>query len=292
VSFGHDDCTGPTWPGDELLRRDGSVTRRDRGWKETPMSVVLVTGSTDGIGRETARQLLTDGHQVVAHARNESRAKDLRAGLPGLHDVLIGDLASLKDTRRLAEAAATAGRFDAVVHNAGVGGSGQRVVTEDGLEHIFQVNTVGPYVLTALMPRPGRLVYLTSGLEAQGRAQLDDLQYERRPWDGMQAYSDSKLYDVMLAFAVARRWPDVLSNAVDPGWIKTKLGGPAAWDEVGEGAATQVWLAVSEEQGARVTGRYLKRLAILEANPQASDVNLQDGLLSRLADLTGVELPR
>jgi NAD(P)-dependent dehydrogenase (short-subunit alcohol dehydrogenase family) len=255
------------------------------------MSVVLVTGSADGIGRETARQLLADGHEVVGHARSESRAESLRAGLPGLRSVVIGDLASLKGTRQLAEAAAAAGPFDTVVHNAGVGGSDQRVVTEDGLEQIFQVNTVAPYVLTALVPRPRRLVYLTSGLEAQGRARLDDLQYERRPWDGMQAYSDSKLYDVMLAFAVARLWPDVLSNAVDPGWIRTKMGGPGASDDVSVGAATQVWLAVSEEDDARVTGRYLKRLRTLKANAQATDVSLQEELLRRLAELTGVQLP-
>jgi NAD(P)-dependent dehydrogenase (short-subunit alcohol dehydrogenase family) len=255
------------------------------------MSVVLVTGSADGIGRETARQLLADGHEVVGHARSESRAESLRAGLPGLRSVVIGDLASLKGTRQLAEAAAAAGPFDTVVHNAGVGGSDQRVVTEDGLEQIFQVNTVAPYVLTALVPRPRRLVYLTSGLEAQGRARLDDLQYERRPWDGMQAYSDSKLYDVMLAFAVARLWPDVLSNAVDPGWIRTKMGGPGASDDVSVGAATQVWLAVSEEDDARVTGRYHKRLRTLKANAQAADVSLQEELLRRLAQLTGVQLP-
>ena len=108
----------------------------------------------------------------------------------------------------------------------------------------------------------------------------------------MQAYSDSKLYDVMLAFAVARLWPDVMSNAVDPGWIKTKMGGPDAGDEVSEGAATQVWLAVSEQDDARVIGRYLKRFGTLEANAHASDVSLQEELLGRLADLTGVRLSR
>ncbi len=254
------------------------------------MSRILVTGSTDGIGLETARQLLAGGHEVVAHARDDGRAEHVRAALPGLRDAVVGDLASLEQTRRLAAAATAAGPFDAVVHNAGVGGAAARAVTEDGLERIFQVNVVAPYVLTAAMPRPHRLVYLTSGLESQGRAALEDLQHERRVWDGMQAYSDSKLYDVMLAFAVARRWPDVLSTAVDPGWIKTKLGGPGAQDEVDEGAATQVWLATSDEDAAKVTGRYLKRFEVLDANPQASDVELQEGLLARLAELTGTTL--
>ncbi|UJP39856.1 SDR family NAD(P)-dependent oxidoreductase [Cellulomonas palmilytica] len=258
------------------------------------MSLVLVTGSTDGIGLESARRLLDAGHDVVAHARDAQRAADVRAALPGLRDVVVGDLTSLAQTRALADAATTAagGAYDAVIHNAGVGGGAPRTPTADGLERILQVNTVAPYVLTALMPRPARLVYLTSGLESDGRATFDDLLWESRPWDGMQAYSDSKLYDVMLAFAVARLWPDVLSTTVDPGWIKTKLGGPDAWDEVGDGAATQVWLATSDDDAARVTGRYLKRFEVLEANPQASDVALQEQLLERLAALTGVTLPR
>ncbi|WP_258724565.1 SDR family NAD(P)-dependent oxidoreductase [Cellulomonas sp. NS3] len=257
------------------------------------MSRILVTGSSDGIGLETARQLLAAGHDVVGHARNAERAAELRAAEPRLADVVVGDLASLAETRALAEAATAAGPYDAVIHNAGIGGGvPERTVTEDGLERILHVNTVAPYLLTALMPRPGRLVYLTSGLESQGRTHLDDLQFEARPWDGMQAYSDSKLLDVTLAFAVARLWPDVLVTAVDPGWIKTKLGGPDAWDEVDEGAATQVWLATSDDEGARVTGEYVKRHEIQVANPEASDVELQEGLLARLAELTGVELPR
>lgn len=256
------------------------------------MARVLVTGSTDGIGLETARQLLAGGHQVVAHARDGARAEQVRTALPGLADVVVGDLASLPQTRALAAAAVAAGPFDAVIHNAGVGGGAPRTITADGLERVFQVNTVAPYVLTALLPRPQRLVYLSSGLEAQGRVVLDDLQWTSRPWDGMQAYSDSKLHDVMLAFAVARLWPDVVATAVDPGWIKTKLGGPNAWDEVPEGAATQVWLATSDDAAALVSGRYVKRFGTLDANPAASDVALQDALLARLAELTGVALPR
>jgi NAD(P)-dependent dehydrogenase (short-subunit alcohol dehydrogenase family) len=256
------------------------------------MSRVLVTGSSDGIGLESARQLLEAGHDVVGHARNAERAAHLRDALPGLSGVVVGDLASLAETRALAAAATTAGPFDAVIHNAGIGGGSERLVTADGLERIFQVNTVAPYLLTARIPRPHRLVYLTSGLESQGRANLDDLQYADREWDGMQVYSDSKLYDVVLAFAVARLWPDVLVTTVDPGWIKTKLGGPNAWDEVDEGASTQVWLATSDDAAARVTGEYVKRFEIQVANPEASDLAIQDGLLARLAEITGVRLPR
>ncbi len=178
-----------------------------------------------------------------------------------------------------------------MILNAGVGSARHRELTEDGLERIFAVNTIAPYVLTSLMPRPGRLVYLTSGLESQGRAVLDDLQFERRRWDGMQAYSDSKLHDVVLALAVARLWPDVLSNAVDPGWIRTRMGGPSATDELPEGAATQVWLATSDEPGATVTGRYLKRQRELPPNRQAQDEAVQEALLAACARLSGVQLP-
>ncbi|MET7426759.1 SDR family NAD(P)-dependent oxidoreductase [Dactylosporangium sp. NPDC005555] len=249
------------------------------------MARVLVTGSTDGIGLETAAQLLRLGHDVVLHARDGKRAAE--AGLPGA-PVVVGDLASLAETKALAR---DAGAFDVVVHNAGIGGQDERRSTVDGLERTFQVNVLAPYVLTALMPRPSRLVYLTSGLESVGVADLDDLQHERKPWHGMQAYSDSKLLDVALAFAVARLWPGVLSNAVDPGWIRTKLGGPNATDDLPEGAETQVWLATADDPAATVTSRYFKRRTDLEANPAAYDRAVQDGLLAACASLSGVTIP-
>ncbi len=256
------------------------------------MGTVLVTGSTDGIGRQTALDLAEAGHRVVLHARNDQRAADARAGLADAAGVVVGDLASLAGTRAVAEAASDLGPFDAIIHNAGVGGGANtREITEDGFERIFQINALAPYVLTCLIPAPARLVYLTSGLESQGEVHLDDLQFEQRPWDGMQAYSDSKLWDVVLAFAVARRWSDVLSNAVDPGWIRTRMGGPNATDDLPEGADTQVWLATSDDPAATVTGRYFKRRQDLRANPAAYDVEVQEAFLEAAAKLTGVEFP-
>lgn len=251
-----------------------------------------MTGSSDGIGLETAGQLVAAGHRVVLHARSATRAREAAAAVPAADGVAVGDLSTIAGARAAAEDAADLGPYDAVIHNAGVGGDAPRKVTADGLEHIFAVNVLAPYLLTAVMPVPQRLVYLTSGLEAAGRVHLADLQYERRPWDGMQAYCDSKLYDVMLAFAVARRWPRARVNAVDPGWIKTKLGGPGATDGLPEGAHTQVWLATSSEPGAAVTGRYFKRQRELRANPAAYDAGLQEALLAACAGLSGEQLSR
>ena len=255
------------------------------------MATVLVTGSSDGIGRQTAHDLVVEGHRVLLHARGEKRAEQARVAVPGAADVLVGDLASLASTRALAEAAAAHGRLDAVVHNAGVGGQDERRTTGDGHELTFQVNVLAPYLLTALMPAPGRLVYLTSGLEAQGEPHLDDLDFTERPWNGMQAYSDSKLWDVVLALAVARHWPGTLSNAVDPGWIKTRMGGAGAVDELPAGAETQVWLATSDEPAATVTGRYLYRRSERTANPAAYDLDLKDRFLAAAERLTGVAFP-
>lgn len=256
------------------------------------MATILVTGSSDGIGRQTAGTLAAEGHRVVLHARNAGRAADAQAAVPGAAGVVRGDLASLAETRGVAEQAAEFGPFDVIIHNAGVGGGqDEPVVTGDGLERIFQVNVVAPYLLTALLPQPRRAVYLTSGLESGGSVRLDDLQWRARPWQGMQAYSDSKLYDVMLAFAVARRHPEVLSNAVDPGWIRTRMGGPGATDELPDGAETQVWLATSDEPEALVSGVYFKRRRPLRANPQAYSEDLQEGLLAACAAVTGVTMP-
>jgi NAD(P)-dependent dehydrogenase (short-subunit alcohol dehydrogenase family) len=252
---------------------------------------IFVTGSSDGIGRETARQLVKGGHRVVLHARDAARAEAAAAAVPGASGVAVGDLSVVAGIRHAAESAGALGPYDAVIHNAGVGSSAARHRTADGCERIFAVNVLGPYLLTALMPLPARLVYLTSGLESVGRVNLDDLQWERRAWDGMQAYSDSKLYDVLLALAIARRYPRVRSNAVDTGWIKTKLGGSGATDELPVGARTQVWLATSDDSDAAVTGRYFKWQAELRANPAAYDPHRQEALLAACATLAGIALP-
>jgi NAD(P)-dependent dehydrogenase (short-subunit alcohol dehydrogenase family) len=156
---------------------------------------------------------------------------------------------------------------------------------------VLAVNVLAPYLLTALIERPGRLVYLSSGMHRGGTPSVDDLDWNRRRWNGSQAYSDSKLFDTVLAFAIARRWPDVLSNAVEPGWVATKMGGPGAPDDLSLAPVTQAWLAVSDDPAATVSGQLFYHQRPREVNPAARSRQFQDELLIALAELTGVKMP-
>ncbi len=255
------------------------------------MSRVFVTGSADGLGRLAAAQLADQGHEVALHARDEARGRDALDAVPAAAGALTGDLSSIAQIRRLAEQANDSGRFDAVIHNAALGYQvSGRSETEDGLAIVFAVNVLAPYLLTALMTRPDRLVYMSSGMHSGGDPSLDDLQWRERRWSGAQAYSDSKLLDLVLCFAVARRWPEVCANAVTPGWVATKMGGPGAPHDLHLGADTQAWLAVSDDPAARVSGRYFYHRSEREADPAASDTGVQDALLAECARLTGTEL--
>ena len=254
------------------------------------MARVFVTGSADGLGQMAARLMVEDGHRVVLHARNAKRAKEALAAVPGAEAAIAGDLSSIAECKRIAQEVNALGAFDAVIHNAGVYLQ-PRIETVDGLPQVFAVNTLAPYILTALIRKPKRLVYLTSGLHRSGDPSLKDLAWRERKWNSSSAYADSKLYDVMLAFAVARKWPDVLSNAVDPGWVRTKMGGASAPDDLDQGAETQVWLATSADPDAMVSAEcfyHLKRQAPLVA---ARDEKVQDRLIVDCARMTGVRFP-
>ncbi|MFL6448821.1 MAG: SDR family NAD(P)-dependent oxidoreductase [Bryobacteraceae bacterium] len=256
------------------------------------MALVFVTGSSDGLGRMAAQLLVEEGHTVLLHARSEARGKEALAAVQGAAGVLTADLTSIRETRSLADAVNAFGSFDAVIHNAGVGyREARRVGTEDGLPHVFAVNTLAPYILTALIKRPKRLVYLSSGLHQTGDPSLKDLAWEGRLWRGQQAYADSKMHDVLLAFAVARRWPDVYSNAVEPGWVATKMGGPEAPDDLEAGHRTQVWLAVSDDPKALVTGKYFYHMRLRNPNKACGDVERQELLLEECKRFSGVEFP-
>jgi NAD(P)-dependent dehydrogenase (short-subunit alcohol dehydrogenase family) len=256
------------------------------------MARVFITGSSAGLGLMASELLVEQGHRVVLHARNAARADDARRWLPQAEAVVVGDLSSVAGARSAAEQANSLGRFDAVIHNAGVGyGGGRRIETADGLPEIFAVNVLAPYVLTALIERPGRLVYLSSGMHRGARLALDDLAWRRRAWSSANAYSESKFCDVLLALAVARRWPNALSNAVDPGWVATRMGGANAPDDPDQGRRTQAWLAVSDDAQAHVTGKYFHHLRERAPDPQTASVELQDRLIAECARLSGVALP-
>jgi NAD(P)-dependent dehydrogenase (short-subunit alcohol dehydrogenase family) len=255
-------------------------------------SHIFITGSADGLGKMAAQLLIDKGHRVVLHARNRRRAEEALSALPGAETVAVGDMASIAQTRDVAEQINRLGPFDAVVHNVGVGyREPRRIQTEDGLSHLFAINTLAPYLLTALIERPRRLIYLSSGMHRNGDISLEDLTWERRPWQGAAAYADSKLHDVLLAFAVARRWPDILSNALEPGWVPTRMGGPGASDDLDAAHRTQVWLAVSNDAAALVSGKYFYHLRPRSPHPAVFDVERQERLIDACQRFSGVRLP-
>jgi NAD(P)-dependent dehydrogenase (short-subunit alcohol dehydrogenase family) len=239
------------------------------------MAHILITGSAGGLGRAAAETLLGDGHQVIVHARSAGRLDAVeplrRRGASGV----TGDLADLNQTRAVADQVNRLGPLDAVIHNAGVISGPQ----------ILPVNVVAPYLLTVLIQRPQRLVYLSSSMHQGGRASLDDLD-----WGGQRptaSYSDSKLLLTTFAMAVARLWPDLYSNAVDPGWVPTRMGGPGAPDDLRLGHLTQEWLAASDAPEARTSGGYWYHQRRRTPHRAVLDPCFQDELLAALARFTG-----
>lgn len=254
------------------------------------MRRVFITGSTDGLGLAAARTLMSEGHEVVLHARSKSRASAFADLAPRAAGVVIGDLSSAAETKALADQVNRIGRMHAVIHNAGVYQVPNRGKTPEGHATTLAVNTLAPYLLTALIERPERLIYLSSGMHRSGGDALTDLDWKTRSWNASQAYSESKLCVTALAFAIARRWPSVLSNAVDPGWVPTKMGGAGAPDDLELGHVTQTWLAVSDDPAAKVTGGYWHHQKQQKPAAETLDPEFQDRLVIRLRELTGVSL--
>jgi NAD(P)-dependent dehydrogenase (short-subunit alcohol dehydrogenase family) len=254
------------------------------------MSRVFITGSTDGLGYAAARALIEEGHQVVLHARSQERATAIDHLKQHSSGIVIGDLSSAAETREVAEQVNAIGRMDAVIHNAGVYREPTRSATPEGHARTLAVNTLAPYMLTCLIQRPARLVYLSSGMHRSGHPSTGDIDWLKRKWDQTQAYCDSKLYVTALALAVARLYPDTLSNAVDPGWVPTKMGGPGATDDLEMGHLTQTWLAASDDAAALVSGRYWHHRTQQVPAPSTSDPLFQEQLIATLSDLTGLSL--
>jgi NAD(P)-dependent dehydrogenase (short-subunit alcohol dehydrogenase family) len=255
------------------------------------MARIFITGSTDGLGRAAARSLLDQRHEVVLHARSTERAAALGDLASESAGVVIGDLRSAAEIRRIAEQVNAIGRMDAVIHNAGIYTASSRGSTPEGHAATLAVNTLAPFMLTALIKRPDRLVYLSSVLHRGGEGSLRDIDWTERPWDAARAYAESKLHVVAFAFFLARRWPGVLSNAVDPGWVRTRMGGAGAPVDIDTGQRTQSWLAISTEPAALVTGRYWHNVKPELPAAEAMDVAFQDNLVARLQELTEVALP-
>jgi len=255
------------------------------------MSRIFISGSSTGLGLMAAELLAKQGHKVVLHGRDASRAEDAQRVVPNAEAVVIGDIETVAGAKNVAAQVNALGRLGAVIHNAAVGYRESHRITADGLPHVFAINTLAAYILTALIEKPKRLVYLSSGMHRHAGANLDDILWEKRRWNGSQAYAESKLHDAMLAFAIARRWPDVFSNSLEPGWVPTKMGGPGAPDDMNQAHLTQAWLAAGEDPKADVTGHYFYHLKRMQPNPAAYDATLQDRLIAICSEISGVALP-
>lgn len=255
------------------------------------MSRIFITGSSTGLGLMAAELLAEQGHQVVLHARSAARASDARRALPQAEAAVTGDLETIAGAKLVAAEVKKLGHFDAVIHNAAVGYREAHRLTSDGLPHVFAINTLSAYILTALIDRPKRLVFLSSGMHHHADSNLDDILWKNRRWNGSEAYAESKLHDAMLAFAVARRWKDVFSNSLEPGWVPTKMGGPGAPDDMAQAHLTQAWLAAGDDPKADVTGEYFYHMKRRSANPQAHDPELQDRLIAICEEISGMPLP-
>jgi len=242
------------------------------------MARIFITGSADGLGQLAATSLIEQGHAVVLHARNEKRSHEALDKVPGVERVLTADLSDQQETKQLAEKVNALGRFDAVIHNA--------AVYQAAGEEIFSVNVLAPYILTCLIEKPERLIYMSSDMHEGGHPKFDSLKTDR----GQISYSDSKLYVLMLCKAVARKWPKVYANALNPGWVPTKMGGAGAPDDLQKGYKTQVWLATSNDERAKVSGRYFFHKKVTRYNPYADDVELQERFISLCKEITGISL--
>ncbi|UTT69734.1 SDR family NAD(P)-dependent oxidoreductase [Arthrobacter sp. DNA4] len=242
------------------------------------MARVFITGSTDGLGHAAADTLLRDGHEVIVHARSPERIPAVQHLLDRGAQSVVGDLAMLADVRKIAENVNGIGGIDAVIHNAGVLSGAA----------LLPVNVVAPYLLTALIPGPRRLIYLSSGMHRGGDTGLDGLDWAGRTTTA--SYSTTKLHVTALSAAVARLVPNVASNAVDPGWVPTRMGGRSAPDSLELGHRTQEWLATSNDPAALASGGYWYHQHLQAPHPAANDPRFQDALLSRLAEHTGVTL--
>lgn len=238
------------------------------------MSKIFITGSSTGLGALAAKDLIKKGNNVYLHARNEKRSQDALKENPGAKGVIIGDLAYPDQVKKVAEQVNKLGRMDVVIENAGVDSSDSKLTV--------RVNVEAPYVLTALIKKPKRIIYIDSGMHKGAPLDIDHL-------EDRLSYSSSKMALMTLTEYVARLWPNVIVNAVDPGWVPTRMGGPAANDDLHGGYSGQVWLATSNDPQALKSGNCYYHLKLENYDQRANNEQLQEALVEKLADLTGVK---
>lgn len=256
------------------------------------MQTILITGATDGIGRETARQLLARGHRVLLHGRTAARAQqtldalgaqtDRRAAVP-----VWGDLAEMRQVLALADQVRRqVPALDVLLHNAGVYEHQQRL-TADGFELTLAVNHFAPFLLTQALLETveaspqGRIITVSSIAHQGGRLDLNDLSFARR-FDGYTAYATSKLANILFTRALARRLAGtpVTANCLHPGVIATKLlrsGFGMSGASVADGARTSVYLATADAVST-VTGQYFIDSRSVPPSATARDERLAEAL--------------
>ena len=250
---------------------------------------VLVTGATDGIGEEIARQLVGQGIPVIVHGRTAAKA-EAAAERAGAQHTAVADLASFAQVRAMAVDVTS--RFDqlgGLVNNAGIGygtAPPRDASTEDGHEPTWQVNFLSAFLLTELLRDRligGRVVHVSSGVHSSGSV---DLEQPDRPRFATP-YAQSKIALVMLARDQGERWapggPAV--NSCSPGWIATKMGGSGG-GSLADGADTPVWL-ITDPSLEGVTGRYFWQRREEEPNPQSEDADARRRLLALARTATG-----
>ncbi|KAL4806058.1 hypothetical protein BDV18DRAFT_168426 [Aspergillus unguis] len=252
------------------------------------MTRIFITGSSDGIGQAAAKLLAQQGHSVVLHARNADRAASAHKAVPDAERVLVGDLSSISETKKLADEANKSGRFDTVIHNAGIGygGTSSQEITKDNISAVFAVNTLAPYILTCSMQRPTeRLLFMSSDSHYGGDDSLKNCTQSH-------SYGSSKLHNNMLANAFARRWDDIQVISMHPGWVRTKMGGsmaPGAMDKPAKALAE--WAAGKGPLASVNSGTFVTTRGEESAHPGAGKVDKQEELLEICKEVSGVEHP-
>lgn len=237
------------------------------------MDKIFITGSTEGLGLLTAKKLIKDGNEVVLHARNQKRLEDIKRELPNVKNIVVGDLSVRSDIENIAKQVNALGTFDTVIYNAGVNSTDSNLT--------FKVNDVAPYLLTALINTPKRIIYISSGMHKGASLNMENLAESTN-------YSSSKLQLLLLMKGVDRLLPQTTVTAVDPGWVPTRMGGTMATDDLTKGYTTQLWLATLEDPS--VSGKYFYHLNPDHYDARANDVQLQDEYLNRLAEMTNVKI--